>query len=395
MFDGSTLARRGKAVVVTFNYRLGPFGFLYLEGLSGTGLGSAPNVGILDQIAALEWVRDNIGAFGGDPGNVTVFGESGGGLSVAVLLAMPRARGLFHHAICQSAAADSVFTAEEGSHVAELFLAELDVRPEDAGSLAELPTEALLSAAQSVFAKVFGAVGLPPFRPVVDGQVLPRLPLEAIRAGQAADVPLMAGTTLDETKLAGASIPHLLSLDHSALKKELKSRFARSDLAAEPVIDAYTRIRAARGQDTNPTDLFHAIETDRMLRVPTTQLLEAHAPHQPRTYSYLFTWTSPNPKLGSCHTLELPFIFGTHRLPAMDEFAGTGPDAEALANRMQDAWIAFSRSGDPNNTGLPDWPAYNSEDRTTMLLGKTCRAQNDPFGPERLYWQEALERSGV
>jgi para-nitrobenzyl esterase len=388
IYDGAQLARRGDVVVVTLNYRLGALGFLRLDDLAPEGLRAAGNQGLLDQIAALEWVRDEIAAFGGDPRAVTLFGESAGAMSVATLLAVPRAQGLFCRAILQSGAANFTATREVAAEVADAFLRELGLAPREAGRLREAPLSRLLAAQERIFVERTraGQHGLP-FAPVVDGEVLPVHPLAAVRQGVVRDVAVLAGTNLDENKLFSVSDGAARTLDEPRLLRRLTRNLPgpvaeRAARAAEAIV-VYREARGARGEPTTPPELWSAIETDRVFRYPVTRLAELARAHQPRVYTYLFTWTSPllDGALGACHALELPFVFGTLADPRIAAFTGGGPEAEALAARMQEAWLAFVRTGDPG------WPAYDATRRATMRLGRTSGVEDAPREPERRFWE--------
>ncbi len=380
LYEGSRLAARGDVVVVTINYRLGALGYLSLPGVT-------PNLGQLDQIAALRWVRDNVAAFGGDPENVTIFGESAGGMACATLLGMPGARGLLRRAIPQSGAAHHVHTAESAARVGRALLDALAV---DAGALAGVPADRILAAQAKVQAQnLGGGLGLS-FAPMVDGDAIPAQPLETVRSGGARDVQVMVGTTRDESKLfrMGGAGPEI---DEPRLLRRVEGLLGRHAAAAPRVIDAYRQARAGRAS-TEPGELLDAIETDRTFRVPAIRLAEAQHRHQPETFMYLFTWESPARRgaLGSCHALELPFMWGTLDAPTMDRFAGTGPDAEALSRAMMDAWLAFARGGDPGHRELPAWPRYDTERRATLVFDRKSELAHAPLDAERAVWDAIL-----
>jgi para-nitrobenzyl esterase len=385
LYDAGRLAAQGDVVVVTVNYRLGALGYLYADGLDA-------NPGQLDQIAALEWVRDNAETFGGDPGNVTIFGESAGGMAVATLLAMPAARGLFQRAIPQSGAAHHTHSPTSASGVADALFDELGVR--DPARLRELPIEQLLAAqAKTLLRRARESSGLA-FAPVVDGGSLPEHPLAAVRAGAARDIALMTGTTRDECKLFRMGDPRARrELDEAGLHKRVGAllRGHRKSEHAGHVIETYRKAREGRAP-VEPHDLYDAIDTDQMFRVPAIRLLEAQRPWQPQSFAYLFSWESPAARgaLGACHALELPFVFGTLDAPTMDRFAGSGPEAERLAERMMQAWIAFAREGDPGTADLPDWPAYDAERRATLIFDREPELAHAPWDEERAAWDDII-----
>jgi para-nitrobenzyl esterase len=387
LYEGTALSKRGDVVVVTINYRLGAFGFLRLDELTKGRIPSTGNEGMLDQVAALEWVRENIAAFGGDPDNVTIFGESAGGMSVGTLLGMPKARGLFHKAIPQSGACSTANSRERHCFVAER-MAELS-RARDAEALLALTPAQLLDAAART-APIPGQesderIGGMPFEPVVDGTVVPRLSIESVARGSAAGVALLVGSTQDEWKLFSAADPAVIGLQEPQLQARIEKRLGA---AARPLIEAYRKARAERGAATTPGEIFAAIETDRIFRMPGLLLAETQIQHDARVYNYLFTWSSPlfGGMLGACHAVELGFVFGTYAAQGMADFSGTGPAADALAANTMDAWIAFARSGDPSSKGVGPWPSYTAADRATVLLGERCTLEHAPNENERSAW---------
>jgi len=396
LYDGARLARRGDAVVITINYRLGALGWLALPGLGDDGaLGG--NFGLLDQIAALEWVRDNVAAFGGDPRNVTVFGESAGGMSVGTLLGTPAARGLFQRAILQSGAAHNVSSPEIASRVGRRFLETLGAGARDLGALREAPLAALLDAQAKTAAALFGrmAEGLP-FQPVVDGTVLPKRPLDAIASGACAGVPILVGTNLDEWKLFGLADTSLAKLDEAGLVERLARVLGATGgdgtgLAARAV-EVYRAARSARRESVEARELWFAIEGDRVFRVPAIRLAEAAAEQGSAVHKYLFGHASPalGGALGACHALEVPFVFGGLEEPAVRAFVGEGDAVQALSDAMQDAWLAFARDGRPAAAGLAPWPAYETGRRATMRLERESRLEHAPLEPERSFWDGLL-----
>ena len=385
VYDGQHLARRGDVVVVTVNYRLGALGFLAWPTPS-----IAANVGLLDQIAALSWVREHAERFGGDPRNVTVFGESAGAISIGALLGAPATRGLFRRAILQSGAAHNVSSPDAGRRVAEEFLAAAQ-HPADAAALRALPLDAVLEAQQRVVDQSWRTVEGLAFQPVVDGGAIPREPLAAVGEGTARDVSLLVGTNRDEWNLFALPDAKLRDLDEAGLQRRLLRNppGARGgedpEALARRAIEVYRAARAARGEAVAPRDLWLALQTDRVFRIPAIRLAERQQRHQPQTYAYLFAWPSPalGGALGACHGLEVPFAFGSTR-GATARLVGDGPEVERLAHRMQDAWLAFARTGDPG------WPAYDPPKRSTLVLGRECALESDPMGEERRFWDGRL-----
>jgi para-nitrobenzyl esterase len=385
LYDGRRLAARGDVVVVSLNYRLGALGYLTHPELRDHATGASGNWGLLDQIAALRWVRENAGSFGGDPSNVTVFGESAGAMSVTTLMATPAARGLFQRAIAQSGAPVTA-RYDEAAATAERVSALLDV---PIARLREVPADQLVDAQQRMMfnRSPRQAIGISgdamPFRPTVDGETLPRQPEEAVGDGHAADVALLIGTNRDEMKLF--AMLDQGELDEATLRARLSATVGRDH--GERVLRTYEGTRAARGEPTDAKELWSAMETDRFFRAPTNRFAAVHSAHQPCTYAYLFCWSSPSPMLGAAHAVELPFVFGTLDAPMVDLFAGSGPEAEHLAALVQDAWSGFARTGTPATAGLGDWPAFDGERRCTMVLGPTSGVEDAPRCEELACWE--------
>ncbi len=381
VYDGAALARRGDVVVVTVNHRLGIYGYLHLGELAGPEYASSGNAGMLDLVAALEWVRDNIAAFGGDPQNVMIFGESGGGAKVSTLLAMPAVLGLFHRAVVQSGPGLRVRKPVQATESAEQILMALGVGARDRTALAALPTERLLEAQ-----KKRGRMSFTDFSPVLDGTAVTNHPGAAISDGSAHDVPMIIGCNRDEASLFLAMVPSnddLQSLDEPGLQQ----RVAHYGKDAERVIRAYRDGRP----DATPYDLLIAMESDRMLRVPSIELAERKlARHKQPVFMYLFCWAAG--PLGSAHGYEIPFVFDNARPPVMPE----SPERSVLAGRMSQAWISFARNVDPSQDALPGWPAYSLAERATMIFdANDCHVALDPFAEGRLAWQGTGIRTGI
>ncbi|HZC06749.1 MAG TPA: carboxylesterase/lipase family protein [Ktedonobacterales bacterium] len=373
-YDGSHFARDG-VVCVTINYRVGAEGFLSL------GEGNV-NRGMLDQIAALAWVRDNITAFGGDPGNVTIFGESAGGMSVGTLLAMPRAEGLFHRAIIESGTAHHVTSAVIAQRITQYLAEKLGVTP-TREAIAAVPLDRLLMVQEELKAEVdahpdpqrWGEVvaNALPFEPVIDGDSLPARPIERIAAGASADVAVLVGTNTEEWRLMLVASGAIEQITNEALMAVV----AAYRLPAEAALATY---RAAR-PGASAGDLLGDIQGDWYWRIPSMRLADAHAIHSANTYMYEFAWRSPqfNGTLGACHAVEIPFVFDT--LGAGTEpLLGPNPPQQ-LADSMHAAWVAFATSGDPG------WPAYDVERRATMRFDATSEVVDDPLSAKRALWE--------
>ncbi len=376
-YNGKYLAARGDVVVVTINYRLGVFGFLNLRDASGGKAPGTGSEGIADQIAALRWVKDNIAQFGGDAGNVTIFGESAGGMSVGALLAAPAARGLFHKAIPQSGAADIGMARERSVKLAEMVLAKLGV---DAETALTLPGKTVLDAQAALLAEP-RSTGALPFGPTADGDILPKRGIEMVRDGNAKGVPVLTGTTRDEWKL--------FSITQRGIGEDKLVRFTNGLVGEEraaAMLEVYS--------EGSPIDRWNAIMTDHTFTLPATRLLDAQAPHG-ATYLYRFDWASPamGGALGSCHALELGFVFGTHNDKTAGQFFGTGDAAHALALAMIDSWIAFARTGNPSCAATGEWPRYDASSRQAMIFGDGApKVANAPNEARRKAWDAIPER---
>ncbi len=383
MYDGRKLAGRGDVVIVTVNYRLGPFGFLNLKEVTGGELPAGGNEGMLDILAALEWVKRNIRAFGGDPGNVTVFGESAGGMAIGALLAMPAAKGLFHKAILQSGS-NTVHPYDRSVRVAERFLSILGKENGDAAALRSLTTEQWLAATTE--ATIGNSeIGVMPMQPTVDGQLLPATPIDALAQGSAQDIPILIGSNLEEWKLFSQQDPTIEGLDDSGLIERLGA--SSVDWEIGKVVESYRKTHAVHDIDTSAKALFSAIQTDRVYRMPALRMLESQQKHGQASYNYLFTWPSPllDGIFGACHALEIGFLFGNIEEAGASAFCGSGPEADLLSERIQDAWLAFARTGDPSCDSLGAWQAYG-KGRETMLLGRACGLQAAPYEDLRRAW---------
>jgi para-nitrobenzyl esterase len=383
-YDGTRLAQRD-VVVVTINYRLGVLGFLHLDDMAG-GFEGSGNAGLLDQVAALEWVRDNIAAFGGDPGRVTVFGESAGAMSVATLLGVPAARGLFQRAILQSGAGAHVHQPEVATAVAQKFLAEVGLDAGDAARLRDVPVAELLAAQRRLAESTSFEDGLP-LQPVVDGLVLPDRPTRAVAAGHAAGVDILIGTTAEEMNLFLLLDPTMAELDEASLSDRADARFVPSGRRPGEALEVYRRDRP----DAPARDVLCALLTDHTFRIPALRLAEAQLDHHPGVWSYLFTYASPafGGLLGSCHALDVPFVWDNLDARGAAMFAGEADDGvRALARQMADAWVAFAVDGAPAAAGLPEWPRYDRDRRATMRLDRPeAEVVDDPGRHERELWQ--------
>ncbi len=378
---GDILALRGDVVMVTLNYRLGILGFLNLNEVTGGRIPATGNNGLLDQIAALQWIKNNISAFGGDPDNITVFGESAGGMSIGCLMAIPAARGLFHKAILESGTGAQARPLDQCVEMSESFLEATGLKSNNTTGLREISVSRILEAQEKLTLKSPG--GVTPVAPVVDGKVIPKRPLDAIKEGAAKGIITIVGNNLEECKLFRIRRPELATADEATLSQICSAFIPKQHISR--VIDTYKKARNERGESTSPSELMAAIQTDVMFRIPVTRTLEAQCQNGMAAYHYLFTWKSPalNGLLGACHALEIGFVFG--RLD--DKFCGSGPEAEQLSRKVQDGWVAFARYGNPSCESLGEWTAY-CERRKTMMLGQECHVEEVPYEEERRIWGE-------
>jgi para-nitrobenzyl esterase len=378
MYNGGNLAAKHDVVVVTVNHRLNVFGYLYLAELGGDKYARSSNLGMLDIVASLEWVRDNIAAFGGDPGNVTIFGQSGGGGKVSTLLAMPPAQGLFHRAIAMSGSNVKGVPRDRATRGAEAFLARLGLKPNQVDELQKLPQAQLLAAMR-------GVQGLQ-LSPVVDGHTLPGGPFDPTAPALTASVPLMIGST--ETEVTWNNSVTFDPLDDAALHNRIRQGLRIDDAAADRLIAVYKKGRPQAGN----LDLFFIMSTDASnFRTGTdTEADRKAALGKAPVYKYYFQWYSPvrEGKLRSYHTLDIPFVF--ENVDIAQSMVGSGAERFPLAARMSGAWAAFARSGNPNHKGIPKWEPFTESQRATMVFNNECKAVNDPYREERLARKELI-----
>lgn len=376
--DGEALSRRGDVVVVTINHRLNLFGYFHLGDLGGQKYAASGNAGMLDLVAGLMWVRDNISQFGGDPSDVMIFGESGGGAKVSTLLAMPSARGLFHRAAIQSGPGLRANTRDAANALTHAMLAKLGISSGGIDDLQTLPVGTLLSAMKSVQSTPGMRAG---FGPVLDPAILPAHPFDPIAPAISSGVPLIIGCNRTEQTFFSLRDDDAFHLREAALAK----RFA----AIAPDADA-PRILAtykAAYPNASPSDIFFLAGTDRGVRRGSIRLAERKAAQRSApVYMYLFAWNSPalGGKLRSPHTAEIPFVFDNTNIPNFMT-AHTSQEKE-LAAKVSQAWIQFARSGKPDHKGIPNWPQYEFQKRATMIFDTTCRVVNDPEAETREVW---------
>jgi para-nitrobenzyl esterase len=396
LYRGDRLATIGDVVVVTINYRLGALGFLAHPSLTDQNGGFA-NWGLLDQLAALSWVKENIANFGGDPKNVTVFGESAGGMSISALLSADAAKGLFQRAVIQSgpptcgsaewaqrralSLASKLWPA--GDHAIRIGAQEAP----DRSAWEHVAPEELVAAARELAPD---RNGLPlAFLPVVDRGLLHELPADVIRSGSGQQVPLLIGTNRDECTFFALGDPRASTLNEERLSRRVEA--LTSDGFADQLLHSYRHARSERDEATDPLALWTAITTDLVFRMPSLALAEAQRDTGAQVFTYLFTWSSPffGGILGSTHALEVPFVFGTVAERAVQPYSGSGTAALALSDAMMRSWVAFASNGDPSCEELGEWPAYDADKRQTMVFGEHSALELDPRAEEREAWSSS------
>jgi para-nitrobenzyl esterase len=397
LYRGDRLARLGDVVVVTINYRLGALGFVAHTQLATEG--GFGNWGLLDQLTALRWVQENISEFGGDPRNVTVFGESAGAISICGLLSSPASKGLFHRAVIESGP-PACGSGSWGIRRAEKFAS---IVSEGGGSgtggdretgapgagfdrrwLERVSPERLVEAAQRL--EPDGSELPLAFLPIVDGGVLEGSPVDIVRKGDGHAVPLLIGTNRDECTFFALSDRRAASLDDESLRRRVGSLVGAE--IATGMIETYRKARDDRAEAISSIAIWTAITTDLVFRIPSLAFAEAQIQSGAPVYSYLFTWSSPflGGILGSAHALEVPFVFGTVAERAVQPYSGGGPAAESLSRSIMSSWLSFASSGDPSCDEIGEWPAYDTDRRPTMILGERSGVECDPRSPERQQW---------
>ena len=386
-YDSTRLAGRNDVVVVAVNHRLNIFGHLDLSQLGGERFAQSGNAGVLDLVLALEWVRDHAARFGGDPDNITVFGQSGGGGKVSALLAMPRARGLFHKAIIQSGASVRFAERERTTRLAEAVLKHLGLRHDQLDALQALPLERL----QEAVAPAQATLGRPRqplldrynFGPVIDGDLLPGHPFDPAAPAVSDGIPLLIGDTKDESAIFLA--PDDAVWNGVITEDELRKRIAAVAGGATDDLLAYYK---RRDPDASPSARLITMLTASNFAVRSLLLADRKAKRgRAAVWKYRFDWETPafGGRLKASHSVEVPFVFDT--LHVIGE-AHRKPGAQALADRVSKAWATFARSGEPANAGLPAWPAYATDRRATMLFDDDCRVVDDPDGEAWPSWRK-------
>ncbi len=379
--DGTNLARRGDVVIVTINHRINVLGFTYLAELGGADFAQSGDVGMLDIVHALKWVRDNIAQFGGDPNMVTIFGQSGGGRKVNTLLTMPSAKGLFHRAIIESGPSIRLVEIADATRVADALMAKLGLNKSRVRDLQTLPVDKIMSAYFAVVRTMKVDQMTMGFSPTVDGKALPSHPFHPTASAVSANVPVMIGST--RTELTSRGDAALFSQTDEGMRGRIRTLLGAG---ADRVIDVYRRANPG----ASASDIYFLIASDHAYGAPIMKIAERRAAlGAAPVYLYYFCWESPieGGRLKSPHTIEIPFAWDTVKVARL---TATSPDAPALADKVSDAWIAFARNGDPNTPKLPRWPAFDAANRPTMVFNNQSTVVNDPIREQRLAMFSAM-----
>jgi para-nitrobenzyl esterase len=376
-YDGESLARNHDVVVLTHNHRLNVYGYLNLGALGGEEYASSANVGMLDLVAVLAWVRDNIATFGGDPGRVTIFGQSGGGGKVLALMAMPAAKGLFHRAIVQSGPFLKSLSSEYSGRLAELVVAELSLSKSQMSELQLIPVDRLLGAAADAMKKMprpksslRRTYGEYDWGPTVDGRILPRHPFDPGAPEISSDVPLLTGTNLHEG-VSGLDRPDAQSMGLEEMNRLVSETFGDH---GEAIVEAYRRDYPK----ASPFDLYAIIAAASFRRPAFEQAIRKAALGDAPAYSYIYSWRTPvlDGRPGPFHACEIAFTFDNAAI--CDHYSGGAPEAFVLSKQISTAWVNFARTGNPNHDGLPHWPAYTAENQVTMYFDTPCDVRTNP-----------------
>jgi para-nitrobenzyl esterase len=387
LYDGTNLARRG-AVMVGVNHRLNVFGYTHFGDIGGEEYAHSGNAGQLDIIAALEWVRDNIEQFGGDPNRVMIFGESGGGSKVSMLLGSPPAKGLFHAAVIESGPGVRMGERDQATKAAEALLDELGIKAKDLPQIHKLPTAKILSAYFAASAKIAGRGA---FRPILDPEVLPAHPFDPTATTISENVPVMIGWNKTESTAFSLGQDELWSLDEKGMRSRIEKLAGANN---DRLIEAYRR----EHPDLSPSALYFHIASYPMMGAGSVTIAERKAAlGKAPAYLYRLDWETLvlDGKLISPHGLEMPFVFDNVEAGGM-ALTGGGEAAQKMADKLSETWIAFAATGDPNTgkSGLPHWDPYDTQNRPTMIFDNECRVVLDPLKEQRLIFAQSPEETG-
>jgi para-nitrobenzyl esterase len=380
--EGLNLARRGDVVVVTINHRLNVLGFTSLEEVGGQEFAASGDVGMMDIVAALRWVHDNIAEFGGDPNTVMIFGQSGGGRKVSTLLAMPSAKGLFHRATIESGATLRLVEPDQGTRVARELMSTLGIPKDRVRDLQTVPLDKLMSAYFATVRRMNVDQMTQGFSPLVDGDIVPKHPFHPTASPVSADVPVMLGST--RTELTSSAQEEDFKLDEAGMRARIRQLLGTN---ADNAIQVYQKVNPG----ASASDIYFLIASDYRYSGPVMKIAERRAAlKKAPVYLYYFRWETPvdGGRLKSPHTIEIPFAFDN--VKAATRLTGGGAEAMALADKVSDTWIAFAKTGNPNNPKMPRWSGYNATDRPTMVFNTESRVVNDPIREQRLVMWRAL-----
>jgi para-nitrobenzyl esterase len=372
-YDGENLARHHDAVVVTHNHRLNVFGFLNLAEIGGERFANSGNVGMMDNVAVLEWVRDNIANFGGDPGSVMIYGQSGGGGKVSHLMVMPAAKGLFHRAVVESGATLRTGSPDAAAKVAAALLEELNIPRSQFEKIQTVPTSRLVTAQAAAVRRLAGAAGRPAgWGPVLDGKVIPAHPFDPSAPAVSEHVPLLIGTCLNEF-VNGVDNPEVDTLTNEELQKRVAQKYGEH---APDIIAAYRR----EYPKDSAFGIWAAISAATVRQNTATQAERKAAQGGAPAYQYIYAWRTPmlDDRPGTFHSSEIAFVFDNADL--CTRYSGGGAEALKLSSAVGEAWASFARTGKPGHRGLPEWPAYTPDKRATMVFNSNCAVKNDPEG---------------
>jgi para-nitrobenzyl esterase len=382
--DGKNLSLQGDVIVVSINYRLGALANLIIPGAPG-------NLNMLDIITALTWLKNNIEFFGGDSTNITIFGESAGGQAVCVLMAMPKAKGLFNRGIAQSGRANlDGYTLSEKIQITEWMSEELNIKLDNLEEFQKLPVEKIMDASAKIEQKAYTNKMFTYFSPYIDNHYLPEHPLTSINKGCASDIDLIIGTNRDEWKFYYQFVPDFKGIEQAELLETLKESMDYVKVNKKYtnlIIDTYKKSRLENKLRAGPTDIVDAFLTDAKYRIPAILFAEAQSKFHKNTFMYLFSWSSPYKEgfYGAMHGLDVFFVFKNF-FPYNLEIVPETEETVLLSERMIDVWTNFAKSGNPNCNNIPEWPRYETNKRATLVFDKEIRVWNDPLEKERKLW---------
>ena len=371
-YDGENLARLHDVVVVTHNHRLNVFGFLNLAEIGGERFAASGNVGMLDNVAVLEWVRANIANFGGDPGNVMIYGQSGGGGKVSHLMVMPSAKGLFHRAAVESGATLRTGDPNEAAKITAALLEELNIPSDQFEKLQTVSAATLVAAQSKALKRAMGGRRGSGWGPVLDGRIIPAHPFDPAAPAVSRDVPLLIGTCLNEF-VNGVDNPEVTTLSNDELSKRVSQKHGEQ---AQSIVAAYRH----EYPKESPFGIWAAISAAAPRQNAITQAERKAARGGAPVYQYIYAWRTPvlDNRPGTFHSSEIAFVFDNAELCL--RYSGGGSEALKLSSLMGGAWASFARTGHPGHSKLPAWPAYTAEKRSTMIFNTPCAVKNDPEG---------------